>query len=214
MWRLLRKLLLVGILGGIGDIASAAMTMKIMKEQQDFIKKQRRTAYQDTMKDMRKAGLNPILAYQRGPTTGTAAPTVTSPGFGGMGKLASDISGARQASAAKKQAKTAGSVRAQQEKLFGEQMRAAGAQADLHDATAIGVANQNVISGEKAAWAITNAGKAAIHGSMIGGGPMGTGVATALDMALDSLKGPTPYRDYKKPITIHSNPGGRPGGKK
>lgn len=37
--------------------------------QMQFQKEMRNTAYQAAMKDMRKAGLNPILAYQKGPAS-------------------------------------------------------------------------------------------------------------------------------------------------
>lgn len=45
-------------------------------------RKLRRTAYQDTMEDMRSAGLNPILAYQKGATPATASPSVGMSGTG------------------------------------------------------------------------------------------------------------------------------------
>jgi len=107
-----------------------------------------------------------------------------------FGQIGSGIAQGMQAAAAKSQAGTAKRVRGLQGDLFREQTRQAGAQADLHEQTAIGVGFRNIIAAEEARWGQTEAGKTAIHGRMIGGGPVGTGVATALDMALESLKGP------------------------
>lgn len=52
------------------------------QENRDFQERMRATAYQATMKDMSQAGLNPILAYQKGPTsspTGAMASTSYTP---------------------------------------------------------------------------------------------------------------------------------------
>jgi len=54
---------------GLEGITGGAFSLIAAKEQRKFIKKMRETAYQTTMEDMRKAGLNPILAYRQGPTT-------------------------------------------------------------------------------------------------------------------------------------------------
>jgi len=98
-----------GIVGGITSAANAIgstiASFKMQREQQDFIKKQRRTAYQDTMDDMRAAGLNPILAYRQGPTTVGPGGSTQTPRF--------DIDVARgiAAGAAGTQAKSAAGLR-------------------------------------------------------------------------------------------------------
>lgn len=56
--------------GSIGSAIGAAMQRKDAKEMfystQDFQERMYRTRYQNTMRDMRLAGLNPILAYKQG----------------------------------------------------------------------------------------------------------------------------------------------------
>lgn len=67
----------------LGAIAGGAMNLfgaqqqnsanaASVQKQMDFQKEQRETQYQTAMEDMRKAGLNPMLAYQQG-GAGTAA---------------------------------------------------------------------------------------------------------------------------------------------
>lgn len=190
-----------GISSALGSVANLFSTKMLMKYQYKLTRKLRRNAYQDTMEDMANAGLNPILAYQRGPTGGGGG-IASSMGFDKAGQA---IAAGAQAGAGRSQAKSAKGLRKVQEALAREQMRAAGAQADLHGATAQGVRLQNIIRQEEASWAMTEAGKAAIHGKMVGGGPIGTGVATAMDMALESLKGPS----KTGPIEIYG-PGAKP----
>lgn len=57
----------------------------------------RQTAYQDTMGDMRLAGLNPILAYSQGATGGSAIQQSRAPHSGNTVNAASAVSSAVQA---------------------------------------------------------------------------------------------------------------------
>lgn len=70
----------------LGGLVNNLFAGKRQDEAQEFAQQQaaqsqanfrlnRQTAYQDTMADMKAAGLNPILAYQRGATGGTMSPT-------------------------------------------------------------------------------------------------------------------------------------------
>lgn len=55
-----------GIFGLIGAGVAAGASHKALQDQMKFQERMRATAYQTAMADMRKAGLNPILAYQQG----------------------------------------------------------------------------------------------------------------------------------------------------
>lgn len=72
----------------VGGIINNLFAGSRQSDAQDFATKQaaqaelnfrvnRQTAYQDTMLDMKNAGLNPILAYQRGATGSTMGPIAT-----------------------------------------------------------------------------------------------------------------------------------------
>lgn len=61
-----------GAIGGLlGGAISAGVTTKLARENRKWQEKMANTAYQRTMRDMRKAGLNPILAGKLG---GAATP--------------------------------------------------------------------------------------------------------------------------------------------
>ncbi len=63
--------LLGGALSLVGGERAREQTQSSTREQMDFQREMRSTAYQTAMQDMRKAGLNPMLAYQQG---GAATP--------------------------------------------------------------------------------------------------------------------------------------------
>ncbi len=157
----------IGVGQALGTVANLFSSKMLMKYQFRLNRKMRQLAYQDTMEDMRKAGLNPILAYQRGPTAGAGSVSLAqSPQFGQIGAgIASGI----QAGAAKSQAKSAKGLRAQQGQAAAAQAAAATAQADLTNATARGVAFDNVGKQHLAEYYLTPEGKTALEGRAIGG---------------------------------------------
>lgn len=66
-----------GFLGAAGSIASSAIAAREAKKQRQWQERMSNTQYQRSMKDMREAGLNPMLAYKQG---GAGTPS------GGIGK--------------------------------------------------------------------------------------------------------------------------------
>lgn len=60
-----------GLLGNKGQADANEANAALAQRQMDFQERMRNTSYQSAMEDMRKAGLNPILAYKQG---GAAVP--------------------------------------------------------------------------------------------------------------------------------------------
>lgn len=107
-------------MGGLGAIVGAGITAGVNKamqeDAQNFAKNMYRKRYQYTMADMRKAGLNPILAYSQGVGGGVSAPSPPSaPDFG-------------QALTAGMESSSKRKSRTEERKLLGEQTQNAARQ--------------------------------------------------------------------------------------
>lgn len=88
-----------GILGGIGSYMGVVSANQAAQENLDrqlrFQRKMSNTAYQRAMRDMRAAGLNPMLAYQRGGATSPAGVM-----FAPQSELGAAVTSAREAARA------------------------------------------------------------------------------------------------------------------
>lgn len=112
-------------IAGIGSgIASAMASARQARKQRDWQKKMYQHRYQYTMDDMRRAGLNPILAYRQG--VGGGVPS------GAMGRVP-DLAASGAAGAA---AGTKGSLATKQRKLVEQQTATSASSARTLDATA------------------------------------------------------------------------------
>ncbi|AXL15588.1 DNA pilot protein [Microviridae sp.] len=159
--------LIGGGLSFLGGLSSNKTSKKMAREQMAFQERMSNTAYQRSMADMRKAGLNPMLAYQKGgaSTPSGAQPNIKNP-LEGAPQAASAYVAAKTATAniknieantalqktqALTEAEKAAQVRAQTE-LFSSQSGLAGAQTEkvayeirnIEAATTLSAAQANV----------------------------------------------------------------------
>jgi len=97
--------LIGGLIGGVSSAYGAAKqneaAQAASQKQMDFQERMRETQYQTAMGDMRKAGLNPILAYQQG-GAGTPGGSSYSPVNVGAAATTGALSGVSSAVARRK----------------------------------------------------------------------------------------------------------------
>ena len=72
----------IGATAGLaGNFVQAASSKKLMQKQYHYNKKMMQNAYQWTVEDLKKAGLNPNLAYTNGATSGSGVGLPSAPDY-------------------------------------------------------------------------------------------------------------------------------------
>lgn len=71
------------LIGAVGGAASAFVSRHLQKKSHQFQAKMYKHRYQYQMRDMLKAGLNPILAYSQGPPGAPSGGGASAPDFAG-----------------------------------------------------------------------------------------------------------------------------------
>jgi len=164
---------------GLDSIVGGAFAISAAKEQQDFIKKMRATAYQTTMEDMRKAGLNPILAYRQGPTTSGQAQQAMTPK---MGSLFGDVSQLTQAASAKELRRGQQKTETARQLMLSAQAAQGFSAANLNDRTAEMLMMRMPAAETSRLFDETDTGKAAIRirRALLGGASATNAAARAI----------------------------------
>lgn len=89
------------IIGGLADIfgqsSANKANLKIAREQMDFQERMSNTAYQRSVEDLKKAGINPILAFQQGGASTPSGASSAGSSATMMNEFAGAISSALQA---------------------------------------------------------------------------------------------------------------------
>lgn len=99
-----------------GSVISGLFKKSAAKKAYKRTRKLRRSAYQDTMGDMAKAGLNPILAYKQGATTASPVNMAQVPDYGEA--LSKGVQAGVATAKEKREAETATPLRKSQEQVF------------------------------------------------------------------------------------------------